>query len=129
MAAPHLTLIPDMDANETGRAAISNDKSAGLDRAMNGDATVDLTAGGTIALTDEQTQENGTLEFIGTPGAGVTVTMPDLNKRFLRLLNNCGQTVTVENSTTDAGSPIIMLDAKAALAQYTGTDFKTLFLG
>jgi len=123
MATPHLDL-PDIQANQNQKEVTANDTHAGLDKAMNGDDTVDLSAGGTIALTTAQVRDNGFIEFIGSPAGAVIVTMPDTKKRRIAFLNNAGQQVTLQNSTTDAANPVVLDDTAGSDVQYTGTDFK-----
>ena len=74
----------------------------GFEQAIGGKATIDLSAGGTIALTltnSNAAQDARALFFDlgGSPGGAVTLQVPAIQKSYI-VKNGSGQTVTVEIS-------------------------------
>ena len=81
----------------------SNDLDALLDNSVSASAEFDVTAGGTFNLNTPQGNldiylGNGLIRFTGTPGAPVTIIVPDGDIR-VAFENVCGQAITVDTVT------------------------------
>jgi len=123
MSSDHLQ-IPDVQANDDQKEVPINAGTNLLDRAMNGEASITITAADQFTTTE--TRENGFIEMIGTPG-DTTVDMPDTNKRRLTLLNSTDGVMTIQNSVGGgSGLPILQIGDIQEFV-YDGVDFVVLF--
>jgi hypothetical protein len=121
MATTHLQ-IPDIAASQNQKEVTANAAHDLLDKAMNANASVVVSAGENN-LTTAQTRENFVLEATGTPGAAVQMDMPDTNKRTMAIVNNADDTITVRNSANGGtGQPVIAV-GEASIFHYDGTNF------
>lgn len=121
MATDHLQ-IPDIQANQNQKEVTANAAHNLLDRAMNANISISVSAGENN-LTTTQARENFVIELIGTPGAAFQVDMPDTNKRTMAIYNNSNDVCTVRNSANGgAGQPVINV-GEASIFHYDGVDF------
>jgi len=98
----------------------------GIEQAIGGKATVDLSAGGTIALTltDTNAAQNARalyLDLGGSPSGAVTLQVPAIQKMYV-VKNGSGQTVTVEIS---GGTGVAVPDSSTAVVYADGTNVVT----
>ena len=98
----------------------------GIEQAIGGKATIDLSAGGTIALTltnSNAAQDARALFFDlgGSPGGAVTLQVPAIQKMYV-VKNGSGQTVTVEIS---GGSGVAVPDGSTTVVYADGTNVVT----
>ena len=95
----------------------------GIEQAIGGKATIDLSAGGTIALTltnSNAAQDARALFFDlgGSPGGAVTLQVPAIQKSYI-VKNGSGQTVTVEIS---GGTGVAVPDGSTTVVYADGTN-------
>ena len=98
----------------------------GIEQAIGGKATIDLSAGGTIALslTDSNAAQDARALFFdlgGSPGGAVTLQVPAIQKMYV-VKNGSGQTVTVEIS---GGTGVAVPDSSTAVVYADGTNVVT----
>jgi hypothetical protein len=98
----------------------------GIEQAIGGKATIDLSAGGTIALTltnSNAAQDARALFFDlgGSPGGAVTLQVPAIQKSYI-VKNGSGQTVTVEIS---GGTGVAVPDGSTTVVYADGTNVVT----
>ena len=98
----------------------------GIEQAIGGKATIDLSAGGTIALTltnSNAAQDARALFFDlgGSPGGAVTLQVPAIQKMYV-VKNGSGQTVTVEIS---GGTGVAVPDGSTTVVYADGTNVVT----
>jgi hypothetical protein len=98
----------------------------GFEQAIGGKATIDLSAGGTIALTltnSNAAQDARALFFDlgGSPGGAVTLQVPAIQKSYI-VKNGSGQTVTVEIS---GGTGVAVPDGSTTVVYADGTNVVT----
>lgn len=121
MASDHLGIADILGAQDQ-KEATANTQTNLVDRAVNGNTGIAMTAG-LNTLTTTQARENGVLELTGTPGAVFQLRMPDTNKRILIVVNNADDVCTVENSAGGGtGQPVISV-GEASIFHYDGVDF------
>ncbi|HEX4499866.1 MAG TPA: hypothetical protein VH187_01665 [Scandinavium sp.] len=80
-------------ASQSQKDVTVNQSLDGLDQAVAGTTSLDVSAGGTFTLTSAQWL-NLRLLLTGTPSATVTIRLP-INKKSYIVDNHCGQTATV----------------------------------
>ena len=98
----------------------------GFEQAIGGKATIDLSAGGTIALTltnSNAAQDARALFFDlgGTPSGAVTLQVPAIQKSYI-VKNGSGETVTVEIS---GGTGVAVPDGSTTVVYADGTNVVT----
>jgi hypothetical protein len=98
----------------------------GFEQAIGGKATIDLSAGGTIALTltnSNEAQDARALFFDlgGSPSGAVTLQVPAIQKSYI-VKNGSGQTVTVEIS---GGTGVAVPNGSTTVVYADGTDVVT----
>jgi hypothetical protein len=98
----------------------------GFEQAIGGKATIDLSAGGTIALTltnSNAAQDARALFFDlgGSPAGAVTLQVPAIQKSYI-VKNGSGQTVTVEIS---GGTGVAVPNGSTTVVYADGTDVVT----
>jgi hypothetical protein len=98
----------------------------GFEQAIGGKATIDLSAGGTIALTltnSNAAQDARALFFDlgGSPSGAVTLQVPAIQKSYI-VKNGSGQTVTVEIS---GGTGVAVPNGSTTVVYADGTDVVT----
>ena len=103
------------------REILSNARDWVLDQNLNRVNTLDVTAGGTIALTIDQQYAGAMIRLTGTPGAPFTIEMLDGNCN-LAFDNASGQTATIDTAT-GASSPPTVADGSTLVVQERGTEF------
>jgi hypothetical protein len=114
--------IPDIQASQNQKEVTANAAHNLLDRAMNNNVSVAMSAG-VNNLTTTQHRENFVIELTGTPGAPFTLEMADTNKRTLAIVNNSDDVCTVQNpSAGGTGQPVIAV-GEASIFHFDGTDF------
>jgi hypothetical protein len=98
----------------------------GFEQAIGGKATIDLSAGGTIALT--LTNSNGAqnaralfFDLSGSPSGAVTLQVPAIQKSYI-VKNGSGQTVTVEIS---GGTGVAVPNGSTTVVYADGTNVVT----
>ncbi len=114
--------IPDILANQNSKEVTANAAHNLLDRAINNNVSIAMSAG-INNLTTTQARENFVIELTGTPGSAFTLEMPDTNKRTLAVVNNSDDVCTVQNpSAGGTGQPVIAV-GEASIFHFDGTDF------
>lgn len=99
----------------------SNSRDWLLDNSENQSINLDVTAGGTIALTTNQHLENGLIRLTGSPGAGFTIDIPDGNRR-LEFENVSGQTATID--TVSGATPTVSIPTgETRIIHVVGVEF------
>lgn len=103
----------------------SNLLDALLDNELNQPTTLDVTAGGTFNLNTPQDNldqfiESSLIRVIGTPGAPVTIIVPDGNKK-IAFEAACGQTVNID-TVTGAASPVVISTGATKTMQVRGIE-------
>jgi hypothetical protein len=98
----------------------------GFEQAIGGKATIDLSAGGTIALTltNSNAAQNARALFFdlsGSPSGAVTLQVPAIQKSYI-VKNGSGQTVTVEIS---GGTGVAVPNGSTTVVYADGTDVVT----
>jgi hypothetical protein len=98
----------------------------GFEQAIGGKATIDLSAGGTIALTltNSNAAQNARALFFdlgGSPAGAVTLQVPAIQKSYI-VKNGSGQTVTVEIS---GGTGVAVPNGSTTVVYADGTDVVT----
>jgi hypothetical protein len=98
----------------------------GFEQAIGGKATIDLSAGGTIALTltnSNEAQDARALFFDlgGSPSGAVTLQVPAIQKSYI-VKNGSGQTVTVEIS---GGTGVAVPNGSTTVVYADGTNVVT----
>jgi len=98
----------------------------GIEQAIGGKATIDLSAGGTIALslTDSNAAQDARALFFdlgGSPGGAVTLQVPAIQKSYI-VKNGSGQTVTVEIS---GGTGVAVPNGSTTVVYADGTNVVT----
>ena len=101
----------------------------GFEQAIGGKATIDLSAGGTIALTltnSNAAQDARALFFDlgGSPAGAVTLQVPAIQKSYI-VKNGSGQTVTVEIS---GGTGVAVPNGSTTVVYADGTNVVTCLL-
>jgi hypothetical protein len=98
----------------------------GFEQAIGGKATIDLSAGGTIALTltNSNAAQNARALFFdlsGSPSGAVTLQVPAIQKSYI-VKNGSGQTVTVEIS---GGTGVAVPNGSTTVVYADGTNVVT----
>ena len=98
----------------------------GFEQAIGGKATIDLSAGGTIALTltNSNAAQNARALFLdlgGSPSGAVTLQVPAIQKSYI-VKNGSGQTVTVEIS---GGTGVAVPNGSTTVVYADGTNVVT----
>jgi hypothetical protein len=122
--------IPDIAASQNQKEVTANAAHNLLDRALNQKAA-QKTISGDTQFTTLETRENIVVELIGTPGAPHVIDMPDTNERFMIVVNNTDDVMTIRNSAGGGSGQPVLAVGQAAIFQYNGTnffDFMALFL-
>lgn len=119
MATPNLGIV-EVAASQNQKETTINDGLAQLDEATQDILDTDITGGGPFTLTAEEFNNNFVQLLSGSPGAGVTVNTP-ANKRFFAVLNQSGQTVTVQ-VTGGGGASQNVADTEFKLLYCDGAD-------
>ena len=113
-----------------GKEVVVDDGLDELDIAMNDLHDENLTAGGTITIATADFQQHHVFRMTGTPGAGVTVDIPDDSdgrNRFFGFWNACGQTVTLDTVTgISSTATIAFLDNETANVLMFGRELKVI---
>ena len=118
MPSPNLA-IPHVAASQNQKEVTINDAIDALDRAMTAALEIDVTAGGTIAVTETELRRHAAVVLTGAPASAVTLQLPTVRK-FLYVQNTTGQPVTV---TGPAGGATVPVGAGQRLLVYaTGSD-------
>lgn len=113
-----------VEAESTTKVDEINAAFDAFDISINDDVAVVTTAGGTVTVTAADYLDNGLLELTGTPGGAFNLDVPDGKRRFV-VLNNSGQTATIDTITGGASS-ISAQDGEAVLIHSTGTDLEEI---
>lgn len=98
----------------------------GIEQAIGGKASIDVSAGGTIALslTNSNSAQNARalyLTLTGSPAGALTLQVPGIQKSYI-VNNTSGQTVTVEIS---GGTGVDVPTGKTAILYADGTNVVT----
>ena len=118
MPSPNL-VIPHVAASQNQKEVTINDAIDALDLAMTAALEIDVTAGGTIAVTEAEQRRNAAVVLTGTPAAAVTLQLPAV-RNFLYVQNTTGQEVTVGGP---GGGGTVPVGAGQRLLVYaTGSD-------
>ena len=113
--------IPDIAASQNQKEVTANAAHNLLDLAMNDSVAKAITTD--TSFTTAEARENFLIELTGTPGTPRNIDMPDTNSRFLAVVNNTDDVMTIRNSASaGTGQPVIAVGA-AAIFHYDGTDF------
>jgi hypothetical protein len=123
-ATPNLGLAHIL-ASQSSKELTANQAFDGLDEAIAGTTTLDVTAGGTFTLTQPQWIDMR-LKLTGTPGAGVNVVVPLANPKLYIVDNECGQNATVKGSS---GASVTVPTGTLALLYCDGTNVLQLLSG
>ncbi len=105
------------------REILSNSRDWVNAQNLNRPNTVDVTAGGTIALTIDQQYAGSLIRLTGTPGAAFTIQVFDGNADGTALIfeNVSGQTATID-TVTGAASPVSVPTATVKSIQTYGIE-------
>lgn len=103
----------------------SNDLDNLLDNSQNSSADFVVTAGGTFNFDTPQANldiylANGLIRLTGSPGAGITIIVPDTDRR-IAFENVCGQVATID-TVAGASLPVNMPTGVANIIQVRGGD-------
>ncbi len=128
MALPNLGGHTDggtITEGQDDKEVTSNNLDALLDNSMNSSADFVVTAGGTLNLNTPQGNldiylANGLIRLTGTPGAPVTIIVPDGDRR-IAFENQCGQGAVID-TVTGASTPINIADSAIKILHVRGTD-------
>lgn len=113
--------IPDIAASQNQKEVTANAAHNLLDLAMNDSVAKAITTD--TSFTTAEARENFLIELTGTPGTPRNIDMPDTNSRFLAVVNNTDNVMTIRNSASGGtGQPVIAVSA-AAIFHYDGTNF------
>jgi len=111
-------------AESTTKVDAINAAFDAFDISINDDVAIVTTAGGTVTVTATDFLDNGLLELTGTPAGVYNLDVPDGKRRFV-VLNNSGQTATVDTVTGGAAT-ISVQDGEAVFIHSTGTDLEEI---
>lgn len=110
----------------------SNERDWVLANKLNGTIDIDVTAGGTIALTADQQYGTYLIHLTGTPGAGFTIELLDgaspIDDTALAFKNLSGQTATIDTAT-GATPPLTITNGLTVMMQLQGIEILTSGLG
>jgi len=113
--------IPDIQASQNSKEVTANAAHNLLDRALNNNVSKAITVA--TSFTTTETRENIIVELTGTPGSALNIDMPDTNNRFMVVVNNTDDVMTIRNSAGGGtGQPVIPV-GQISIFQYDGTNF------
>lgn len=116
--------IPLLDAAQSNKYATVNEAIDMLDVAAAGTATINCTAGGSIATTGLSADglaywRHGRLLLNGTPAGAFNLIVPLTSPKFYFVDNQSGQTVTVKGAT---GAGVALATANVQIVYCDGTN-------
>lgn len=128
MALPNLGGHTDggtISEGQDDKEVTSNNLDALLDNSVNNPADFNVTAGGTFNLNTPQGNldiylGNGLIRLTGTPGAGVTIIVPDGDRR-IAFENVSGQAATID-TVTGASLPAALPTGVTLMLHVRGTN-------
>lgn len=120
MATDHLQ-APDIQASQNSKEVTANAAHNLLDRALNQSIQKIITVDAPFTITE--TRENIVIELTGTPGTARFLDMPDTNERFMTVVNNTNDVMTIRNSAGGGTGQPILAVGQATIFHYDGTDF------
>jgi len=126
VTTPNLS-ITHIETSQSGKEVTANAAFDTLDRSNNDTVDFSMAAGGSIALTAANYEENFWIRLTGAPAAATTLLLPD-GKRIFGIVNKTGKQVTVD-TTTGAATPVVLQDDESATIAALGTDLETVGLG
>ncbi len=112
--------IPEVTTSQSQKEGRVNDAFDKIIKAFSKQLEKSVAAGGTIALTNEESLLNGVLKFTGAPAAALTVTVPAVQKLYVCL----NATSPLRNITvkTPSGTGITITSATARILYCDGTN-------
>ncbi len=124
MATDHLQ-VPDIQASQNNKEVTANTAHNLLDRAMNQIIQKAITVDAPFTTTE--TRENIVIELTGTDGNPHFLDMPDTNERFMTVVNNTDDVMTIRNSVGGGTGQPVLAVGQATIFHYDGTDFIDYF--
>lgn len=126
--------IPLMPSNPSSPDVIYSNGVQQIEEALTGILSLDCSAGGTITMTQNQTQQNWQYSLTGTPAANFILKVASYQRPF-QVVNNSGKQATVEvgSATTtvvvpNGGSAWLMSDGSANITSIDGRRRKLVAL-
>src|SRR5215472_7510536 len=123
-ATPNLGLAHILAA-QSSKEVTANQAFDGLDEAIAGTSSIDVTAGGTFTLSSAQ-WINMRIKLTGSPGASANVVVPLANPKLYIIDNECGQNAVVKGAT---GASVTVPTATEVLVYCDGTNVIQLLSG
>ena len=114
--------LPQIAENQASAYVTSNDADAVLEKALCNSSSVHDASGGNFSLPETLFRENWFHTVGGTPGSGLTMTIPAISRPFM-IRNISGQSVTV---STGGGDNVVVPASELRLLHCDGTHVRTL---
>jgi hypothetical protein len=117
MPSPNLA-ITHVAASQNQKEVTINDAVDALDNVITASFDVDVSAGGTIALSETEFRRHAAVVLTGSPAVAVTLQLPAVRK-FLFVQNSTSQSATVTSTT--GGATVVVGAGQKLLLYATGS--------